>query len=200
VKKQTPANPPVAQAPRPPNVYERMVMIAYRRKQASRAQRVESPPVERPVEEATQQPAGDQQAAALRQQMSSLLAENNLRSVRAILERVEDRRTSADALDCLASAPNPPVALLFRCLRGSKAGERTAAALALGRLNRPAVCRELIAMIERGTYRQEAMIALLSSSEPTARQFVTNAERNQMLAATVWNAKRQFQNPFSWRS
>ena len=95
---------------------------------------------------------------------------------------------------------NPPVELLFRCLRGPTVGQRTAAALALGRLNQPAVSRQLIAMIERGTYRQEAMIALLSSSEPIARQFLADAERNQMLAATLWNAKRQLQNPFTWRS
>ncbi len=196
-KKHMPADPPVVQTSRPPNVYERMVMIAYRRARASRTRRIEPPPVAAPVEQAAEQPAVDQQAA-LRQQIAALLAQNDLRSVEAFLRQVADRRTSADALDCLAAAPNPPVELLFRCLRSPRAAqrtaERTAAALALGRLNRPEISRRLIAIILRGTDRREAMIALLSSSEPTARQFVADAERNRMLSATLWNAKRQFQS------
>ena len=185
---------------RPPNVYESIVLVAHRRMHDSQARRIEPPPVEPPVEQAPEQPAAEQQDAVLRQELSSLLAKNDLPSVRAFLERVQDQHTSAETLDCLASAPNPPVELLFRCLRGPTVGQRTAAALALGRLNQPAVSRQLIAMIERGMYRQEAMIALLSSSEPVARQFLADAERNQMLAATLWNAKRQLQNPFTWRS
>ncbi len=200
VRKHSPHRPFAAPTSRPPNVYESFVMVAHRRMQESKMRRVEPPPVEPPVEQAPEQPAAEQQDAALRQELSSLLAKNDLQSVRTFLERVQDQRTSAVALDCLASAANPPVELLFRCLRGPTAGQRTAAALALGRLNRPAVSRRLIAMIERGTYRQEAMIALLSSSEPAARQFLANAERNRMLAASLWNAKRQLQNPFTWRS
>lgn len=192
-RKQAPANPPVAQSSRPPNAYERLTMIAYQRTRASRARPIESPPMKPPVEQIAEQPVSDQRTA-LRQRWSSLLAENNLRSMQAFLQRVEDRRTSAEALDCLAAVPNPPVELLFRCLRGPAAAQRTAAALALGRLNQAVVSQRLIAMIMRGMYRQEAMIALLSSSEPTARQFVVDAERNQMLSATLWNAKRQFQH------
>jgi len=194
-----PANPPAARTSRPPNAYERVVLVAHRRTRDSRVQYTEANPVEPPVEQAAEQPAGNQQDAA-RRQLLSLLAQNDLPSVRAFLERVEDRRTSAAALDCLASASAPPVELLFQCLRGPTVGQRTAAALALGRLNEPMVSRELIAMIVRGTYRQEAMIALLSSSEPVARQFVADAERNPRLLATLWNAKRQFQSPFPWRS
>jgi hypothetical protein len=200
VTKPAPAHPSTAQSSRPPNLYERLVMINHQRTRVSRPQRIESPPLEPPVEKAAERPAGQQQAAALRRQLLSLLAQNNLRSVQAFLQRVEDRRTSAVALDCLAAAPNPPVELLFRCLRGPKAAERTAAALALGHLKQAAISRQLIAMIMRGTYRQEAMIALLSSSEPTARQFVANAERSQMLSATLWNAKRQFLQCERWKT
>jgi hypothetical protein len=199
VRRETSSRLVAAQPSRPPNVYEQLVMIAHRRTHESRARRAEA--VEEPAEETavaqTANQADDREEVELRQQLRLLLAENDLRSVGAFLERVADRRTSAGALNCLAAEPNPPVALLFRCLRGSKARERTAAALALGCLNRPEVSRELIAMIARGRYRHEAMIALLSSSESTARQFVANAERNQMLQATLWNAKRQFQHG-SW--
>jgi len=75
-----------------------------------------------------------------------------------------------------------------------------AAATVLGRLDQPAVSRNLIAMVRRGMYRQEAMIALLSSSETTARQFLADAERDPMLSATLWNAKRVFQTSLPWRS
>jgi hypothetical protein len=140
--------------------------------------------------------------ALRRELLSMLLARDDLRSVQAFLERVEDPRTSADALDCLALVPSPPVEILFQCLHSPLEGRRTAAARVLGRLNQPAVSRELIAMIVRGVHRREAMIALLSSSETTAQQFLADAARDPMLSATLWNAKRQFQSlsPFSWRS
>jgi rRNA processing protein Krr1/Pno1 len=75
-----------------------------------------------------------------------------------------------------------------------------AAARVLGGLNEPEVSRRLIEMVLRGAYRQEALVALLSSSEDSARRFLENAEREVSLAATLWNAKRQFQNSSQWRS
>jgi hypothetical protein len=75
-----------------------------------------------------------------------------------------------------------------------------AAARVLGRLDQPVVSRQLIAMVVRGMYRQEAMIALLSSSETTARQFLAAVARDPTLSAVLWNAKRQFQSLFFWRS
>jgi hypothetical protein len=200
VKKRIPARAPVARSSRPPNAYERVLLIAHRRTHADRMQPVEPPPVEPTVEQAAEEPAGDQQDAALRRELLSLLAQNDLQSVRAFLQRVEDQHTSTIALDCLAATPNPPVELLFRCVHSPAAAQRTAAALALGRLNQPAISRELITMIARGVHRQEALIALFSSSEAAARAYVADAERSQMLAATFWNAKRQLQNFFPWRS
>jgi HEAT repeat protein len=120
--------------------------------------------------------------------------------VQVFLERVADPATSAAALDCLESGSPPPVEILFSCLRSPAVGQRMAAARVLGRLNQAAVSRELIAMVLRGTYRQEAMIALLSSSEATAQQFLAGAARDPTLSATFLNAKRQFQQFFSWRS
>jgi hypothetical protein len=203
VKKQPPARLPATRTSRPPNVYERVVLAAHRRvhkneNRLSRSNQVQ--PTVQTVVQTAEQPASDRQGSPLCRQLSLLLAKGDLQSVRAFLERVEDTRTSAEALDCLTSAQNPPVEALFRCLRGASAGQRAAAALALGRLNRPAVSGELIAMVARGTYRQEAMIALLSSSEATAKQFLADAQRNPTLSLTLWNAKRQFQNFLSWRS
>jgi hypothetical protein len=134
--------------------------------------------------------------ARLRQLLLLLLAEGDLQSVHIFLERVEDPRTSADAFNCLASAPNPPVEALFQYLRSPLISRRRTAALVLGRLNQPMVSRELIGMVVHGIYLQEAMFALVSSSETTAQQFLADAARNPKLLATLQNTKRQFHNYF----
>jgi hypothetical protein len=145
--------------------------------------------------------AAKQQDPAVRKEMLSILfARNDRASIDVFLDLVSDPKTSAEALACVADAPNPPLQTLFQCLHSPQATRRIAAARVLGRLDQPAVSRELIAMVARGTFRQEAMIALLSSSETTARRFLADAERNPMLSATLWNAKRVIHTSSSWRS
>jgi hypothetical protein len=145
--------------------------------------------------------AQEEQHSSLRQELlSMLLARGDPGSVQVFLDRVEDPHTSADALECLALVPDPPVEVLFQCLHGPLVVRRMAAARVLGRLDQPVVSRQLIAMVVRGMYRQEAMIALLSSSETTARQFLAAVARDPTLSAVLWNAKRQFQSLFFWRS
>jgi hypothetical protein len=85
---------------------------------------------------------------------------------------------------------------LFQGIRSKDVSQRIASAQALGRLDQPEVSRTLITMAVRGVNRQEALIALLSSSEPTARQFTAEAERNPSLSPALWNAKRQSQTFF----
>jgi hypothetical protein len=208
----------------PSNPYEQMLLTVHKRTVRQRRQNLAKPepssavaeaiePAARDVEpsvrdmaEASDSPTlgrlvGQQQDPAVRKELlSALFARNDRASVDVFLRRVEDRKTAADALACVAGAANPPLQTLFQCLRSPQPGRRIAAAQVLGRLDQPAVSCELIAMVARGTYRQEAMIALLSSSETTARQFVANAAQNPMLSATLWNAKRVFQTASSWRS
>jgi hypothetical protein len=145
--------------------------------------------------------AVEERDSSLRQELlSMLLARGDLASVRTFLERVDDLQTSADALSCLRLATDAPVDALFRCLCGPLLAQRMAAARVLGRLDNPMVSHRLIALVGLGTYRQEAIVALLSSSEPTARQFLAAAARDPTLSATLWNAKRQSQTLLSWRS
>ena len=145
--------------------------------------------------------AQEEQHSSLRQELlSMLLARGDPGSVQVFLDRVEDPHTSADALECLALVPDPPVEILFQCLHGPLVVRRMAAARVLGRLDQPVVSRQLIAMVVRGMYRQEAMIALLSSLETTARQFLAAVARDPTLSAVLWNAKRQIQSLSSWRS
>jgi hypothetical protein len=222
--KPAPVAPHVA-APRkhPSSPYEQMLATVHRRIARERRRSVAMSEPREAVVEAKEPPirveppiraaaaasdsptlgrlAGREQDPAVRREMLSVLfARNDRASVNVFLDRVEDPKTSADSLACVAGVPNPPLQTLFQCLRSPQAARRIAAARVLGRLDQPAVSRELIAMVARGTFRQEAMIALLSSSEPTARQFLADAARNPMLSATLWNAKRVFQTSLSWRS
>jgi hypothetical protein len=197
--------------------YEMMMVAAHRRTTRERRKLDDAKPIdvatkpkteevrdiERPMQrvaENTDSPTlarlfrEEQDRGARKELLSALLGRNDPASVNIILSLVEDPRTSADALDGVTGAPNAPVHTLLQCLRSSHFARRMAAAQVLGRLDQPVVSCELIAMIKRGEYRQEAMIALLSSSEPTARQFLVDAERDPLLAATLWNAKRLYQN------
>ena len=144
--------------------------------------------------------AVEQDAGLQRELLAMLLARENPQSVRVFLQRAADPRMSAAAMQSLAIAGRVRVELFFQCLCGPDPAERMVAAHVLGRLNRPEVSRQLIGMIERGLYRQEALVALLSSSEASAREFVMSAQRDPMLAVAVWNAKRQSQMFSPWRS
>ncbi len=210
--------------PNTANPYELMMIAAHRRSVRERrrqlaaaetldavaeveepADRAAEPPI-RALAEASDSPTlgrlaiEEQDPVARKELLSALLMRDDPPSVKVFLELVENPRTSADALDCVSVASNPPVKMLFQCLRSSSASRRMAAARVLGRLDQPEVSRELIAMVCRGVYRQEAMVALMSSSEETAKQFLANAERDPMLSATLWNAKRLFQTSSLWRS
>ena len=211
-------------AKRPSNAYEQVLITAQRRAVRQRRQSLAAADpkpavaeniepagraVESPLRAAAQAAdsptlgrlaAREQDPEARRELLSALLARDDRASVNVFLECVEDPQTSADALACVADARNAPVPTLFQCLRSPRAARRMAAAQVLGRLDQPAVSCELIAMVRRGTYRQEAMIALLSSSEATARQFLADAERDPMLTASLWNAKKLHDNFESGRT
>jgi hypothetical protein len=132
--------------------------------------------------------------------LASLLARGDLPAVNVFLDCAAEPHTAAAALDCLTRVPDPPVKTLLASLHGPRADRRLAAARVLGRLDQPAVSGELIAMARRGVHRQEAMVALLSSSETTARQFVADAARDINLSAALWSAQRQVQTSSPRRS
>jgi HEAT repeat protein len=128
------------------------------------------------------------------------LARKNRAAVQVFLERVADVRTSAVALSCLDTASEPRAEMFLKFLHSRSASQRVAAALALGRLNQPAISRQLIATVLRGSCRQEALMALLASSEPSAQQFVMAAARDPLLSATLYSAQRHIQQFSSWGS
>jgi hypothetical protein len=129
---------------------------------------------------------------AQRELVASLLERGDLPSIRVFLQRVADPRTSGAALACVGRE-DPPVETLLEFLTAPDRGERMAAAQVLGRLDRPEISRRLIEMVRLGAYRQEALLGLLCSSEPSAREFLASAERDSTFWATLWNAKRLFE-------
>jgi hypothetical protein len=203
-------------APRQPNAYELAMFSAKRRVQKVRRQntvaaqpRLQAPEVEPSLLDAARTCDSpklgrwilkERNPARRQELLSVLLSRNDMPSVRIFLDLMSDSRTSDASLSCLAGTSNPPVEILFQCLRNPQCGRQKAAARALGRLDRPEISKQLIAMVNGGTYRHEAMIGLLSSSEAIARQYLAKAERDQMLWATLWNAKRQCQTSFPWRN
>ena len=89
------------------------------------------------------------------------------------------------ALSAVDLVQNPPMDMLFSTLQSTQVLERMAAARVIGRIDGAATTRRLIAMVEQGTSRQEACVALLSSRGEEAVNFVTNARANPMLAGLL---------------
>ncbi len=117
--------------------------------------------------------------------LAALLARHDARSVAVYLRLVCERPTAEAALAALGGEDHPPVDLLFRFLRSPTRTQRTAAALALASLNDQGVTEKLVQMVVREGNRQEALVALLASSDPRAVRFVTLARRDPLLVGSV---------------
>jgi hypothetical protein len=79
----------------------------------------------------------------------------------------------------------PPVEDLFAAMSNERMRVRMDAARTLGGLNNPAVSRRLAQMAINNINRREALVALLSSSDPVARQFLAAAQQDLELAPSV---------------
>ncbi len=110
--------------------------------------------------------------------MASLLSRGDEPSLDCYLRFVENEGTSGTALSAADRVGDPPLELLFAVLNGTVEPRRIAAARVIGRIDGPATTRRLIGMIEQGTSRQEACIALLSSRGAEAVQFVEYASND----------------------
>jgi hypothetical protein len=77
---------------------------------------------------------------------------------------------------------------LFAALDSESRTNRLAAARALATLNAPEVSRRLMERVVAGERRQEALLALAASDEPTAVRFVSQANRHPVLATALKSA------------
>ena len=126
--------------------------------------------------------------------LSTLLARRTEESVGLYLGFVNDQNFRTDALVAAATATEPPVDLLLAFLENSQKSWRLAAAQALGRLPDPDIAERLSESVFRGVGRQEAIIALLLSSNAQAVGFLNQARQNLYLVATVQAAELQLRS------
>ncbi len=132
--------------------------------------------------------------------LAALLARGDLPSLRVFLQHVGDPRTSQAALECAKTLPEIPVDRLAQLLASEDRDARRWAAQVLRSLDRPDVAQRLIAMVRQGTHRQEALLALLLSPEPLAKQFLVRAEHTLVLFGGVYSAKLQLKTLVQGRS
>jgi HEAT repeat protein len=117
--------------------------------------------------------------------LAGLLGRGDAAALGDYLNYVQSDTTADSALSAAELVQNPPMEMLFAVLQSSSELNRLAAARVIGRIDGPATTERLIAMVEQGTSRQEACVALLSSRGEEAVQFVTNARKNPMLAGLL---------------
>jgi hypothetical protein len=142
---------------------------------------------------ASQEPNRELQRSLL----TALLGRGDLDSYRLYLSYLQNEATAETALAAAEQVPNPPMEILFAALGSPSELERLAAARVLGRIDGPATTARLVAMLEEGTSRQEACVALLSSRGPEAVSFVRNARTNPTLAALFDAASVHLWNTFA---
>lgn len=126
--------------------------------------------------------------------LSTLLARRTEESVGLYLGFVNDQNFRTDALAAVATTTDPPVDLLLAFLESSQKSWRLAAAQTLGRLPDPEIAERLSESVFRGVGRQEALIALLLSSNAQAVGFLNQARQNLYLVATVQAAEQQLRS------
>jgi hypothetical protein len=117
--------------------------------------------------------------------LAALLGRGDADSLRLYLSNVANEFTAETALAAAEQTSNPPMDLLFAALRSPSELERLAAARVLGRIDGPATTERLVALLEEGTSRQEACVALLTSRGQEAVNFVNSARTNPALAAAL---------------
>ncbi len=117
--------------------------------------------------------------------LAALLGRGDVESLRLYLSNVVSEPMAETALAAAEQSSNPPMDLLFAVLRSPSELERLAAARVLGRIDGPATTERLVALLEEGTSRQEACVALLTSRGQEAVNFVNSARTNPPLAAAL---------------
>jgi PBS lyase HEAT-like repeat len=117
--------------------------------------------------------------------LAALLGRGDVESLRLYVNNVVSEPMAETALAAAEQTSNPPMDLLFAVLRSPSELERLAAARVLGRIDGPATTERLIGLLEEGTSRQEACVALLTSRGQEAVNFVNSARTNPTLAAAL---------------
>jgi hypothetical protein len=98
---------------------------------------------------------------------------------------VNHSATSAAALAAVSGLKHAPTDALFSVMHSPSLQMRIAAARVLGTLNDPAVSQRLIELTMNPGTRSQALVGLMSSADPVAKQFLAYARQDLSLAAVV---------------
>jgi hypothetical protein len=128
-------------------------------------------------------------AKVQKQLLAALLERDSREAVDLFLNLASNPLTTRAALDCLSSVKEAPVDLLVENLHAPKVSRRLIAARVLGGLCDTSVSQRLIAMAVQGDSRREALVALLSSCDPQASQFLKSGYRDPNWAALIQAAE-----------
>ena len=116
---------------------------------------------------------------------AAILRRGSSGAVNTFLDLAGDPATAAAAFEAARDADGHAIDKLFEALRSSRVATRQTAARVLGALNNPSVSQRLAQMALESPGRREALIGLLSSSDPVARRFLAFAEHDSELAPSV---------------
>jgi hypothetical protein len=178
---------PVTQAEKVPLVRtlgpaERLVLIADKRERAARKATQQQPaPPKDPLAQLrrldssalTRMATATTDAPRRRDAISVILERNDLQSFLYFVLRPSTRD---DAIAVLHAMPNPPTQELLAELNHQQVDYRLAAAKALGGICNHEIDRKLMTMVATNNHRREALAALLSCSDPRAKQMLTMAQ------------------------
>lgn len=119
---------------------------------------------------------------------ASLIERLNPGDFGLLIELLVRTRQSPELLAALRQADASLAGPLLAALDHESRTVRYTAAQALGALNRPEVTRRLIDRVASGDRRREALLALASSDEPIAVQFIARAKAHTGLANALRSA------------
>jgi hypothetical protein len=138
--------------------------------------------------------AAEQHPLLRRELLAALLKRGDAPSVAVFLGLVDEQPKGALALAVAAEASPLPLETLLGFLHAPQPTQRMAAARVLGHVDDPRIPPRLIQMVLENVYRQEALVALLSSPCREASEFLALARRDPLLVASVQAAHYRFAN------
>jgi hypothetical protein len=163
------------------NPAERLVLIADKQAAKAQAASKQDKPAADPLaplrrldnDSLTRLASATKEPTRRREAIGLILERNDLQSFLYFVLRPSTRD---DALAVVHAMPNPPILALLAELNHQQVDYRLAAAKALGGLCDDAIDSTLMTMVRQNNRRREAIAALLSCSDPHAKQMLSQAQ------------------------
>jgi hypothetical protein len=117
--------------------------------------------------------------------LAAILRRGTSGAVNVFLDLAGDPAIAPAAFEAAKEADSRTIDKLFEALQSRRVATRQTAAQVLGALNRPQVSQRLAQMAMGSLGRHEALIGLLSSSDPVARKFVADAQHDSEIGPSL---------------